>query len=49
MASKDLIELCAVLYHEDMKAHGLNNLAKCYNEWLAKESFNETQEQPDAE
>ena len=49
MASKDLIELCAVLYHEDMKAHGLNNLAKCYNEWLVKESLNESQEQADAE
>ena len=34
MASKELLELCLVLYHEDMKAHGLNNLMKCYNEWL---------------
>ena len=34
MASKGLLELCLVLYHEDMKAHGLNNLMKCYNEWL---------------
>ena len=49
MASKDLRELCAVLDHEDMKAHGLNNLAKCYNEWLVKESLNESQEQADAE
>ena len=34
MASKELLELCVVLYHEDMKALGLNNLIKCYNEWL---------------
>ena len=34
MASKELLELCLVLYHEDMKALGLNNLMKCYNEWL---------------
>ena len=34
MASKELLELCLVLYHEDMKSHGLNNLMKCYNEWL---------------
>ena len=34
MASKELLELCVVLYHEYMKALGLNNLIKCYNEWL---------------
>lgn len=34
MASNELLELCLVLYHEDMKALGLNNLIKCYNEWL---------------
>jgi hypothetical protein len=37
MGSKDLLELCLVLYHEDMKAFGLNNLIKCYKEWLAKQ------------
>ena len=35
MASKELLDLCLVLYHEDMKALGLKNLIKCYNEWLA--------------
>ena len=35
MASKELLELCLVLYHEDMKAIGLNNLVKCYKRWLA--------------
>lgn len=35
MDSKELLELCLVLYHEDMKALGLNNLINCYNEWLA--------------
>lgn len=37
MASKELLELCMVLYHEDMKALGLNNLIRCYNEWLKTE------------
>ena len=37
MGSKDLLELCLVLYHEDMKAHGLNNLIKCYSEWLQEQ------------
>lgn len=37
MASKELLELCLVLYHEDMKALGLNNLIKCYNEWLVSQ------------
>ena len=37
MASKELLELCLVLYHEDMKALGLNNLVKCYNEWLVSQ------------
>ena len=37
MDSKELLELCLVLYHEDMKAHGLNNLINCYNEWLASQ------------
>ena len=38
MASKELLDLCLVLYHEDMKALGLNNLIKCYNEWLASQN-----------
>lgn len=37
MGSKDLLELCLVLYHEDMKAFGLNNLVKCYNDWLVEQ------------
>ena len=37
MDSKDLLELCLVLYHEDMKALGLNNLLKCYNDWLVQQ------------
>lgn len=37
MDSKELLELCLVLYHEDMKAFGLNNLINCYNEWLANQ------------
>ena len=46
MASKELLELCLVLYHEDMKALGLNNLMKCYNEWLMSQ---ESQQSEDAE
>lgn len=37
MGSKDLLELCLVLYHEDMKAYGLNSLIKCYSEWLQEQ------------
>ena len=46
MASKELLELCLVLYHEDMKALGLNNLIKCYNEWLVSQ---ENEKNEDAE
>ena len=46
MASKELLDLCLVLYHEDMKALGLNNLIKCYNEWLASQ---ESEKSEDAE
>ena len=46
MASKELLELCLVLYHEDMKALGLNNLMKCYNEWLISQ---ENENSEDAE
>lgn len=38
MPSKDLLDLCLVLYHEDMKALGLRNLMKCYAEWMAQEA-----------
>lgn len=44
MPSKELIELCAVLYHEDMKAHGLNNLTKCYNEWLVSQDSEKSED-----
>lgn len=37
MDSKELLELCLVLYHEDMKALGLSNLTRLYNEWLVKQ------------
>ena len=46
MASKELLELCLVLYHEDMKALGLNNLVKCYNEWFVSQ---ENEKAEDAE
>ena len=35
MDAKELLELCPVLYDENMKALGLNNLMECYNGWLA--------------
>ena len=35
MASKELLDICPILYHEDMKALGLKNLTKCYTEWMA--------------
>ena len=35
MASNELLEICPILYHEDMKALGLRNLMKCYTEWIA--------------
>ncbi|MBR6692009.1 MAG: hypothetical protein IKL75_05165 [Bacteroidaceae bacterium] len=41
MASNELLELCTVLYHEDMKAFGLNNLVKCYKVWLANRIVSE--------
>lgn len=39
MESRDLLELCLVLYHEDMKALGLCNLTKLYNEWLVEQEL----------
>ena len=35
MASKELLDICPILYHENMKALGLKNLIKCYAEWVA--------------
>ncbi|MBQ5887741.1 MAG: hypothetical protein IIW77_00515 [Bacteroidaceae bacterium] len=35
MASNELLDICPILYHEDMKALGLKNLIKCYSEWIA--------------
>ena len=32
-----LVGLCWVLFDDNMKALGLNNLIKCYNEWLARQ------------
>ena len=46
MASKELLELCLVLYHEDMKALGLNNMMKFYNELLVSQ---ESEKSEDAE
>lgn len=31
--SKELLKLCLVLYHDDMKPLGLINLIECYNKW----------------
>ena len=42
MASKELLDICPILYHEDMKALGLSNLTKCYTEWLATQVAKET-------
>lgn len=44
MASKELLDLCLVLYHEDMKALGLNNLIKCYNEWLTSQESDKSED-----
>lgn len=34
MNAKDLLNICPILYDENMKALGLANLLHCYNEWL---------------
>ena len=34
MDAKDLLDLCPVLYDENMKALGLTNLIQCYNNWM---------------
>lgn len=43
MGSNELLELCIVLYHEDMKALGLNNLVTCYKSWLAEQLATENE------
>jgi hypothetical protein len=45
MASNELLDLCVVLYHEDMKALGLTNLVRCYNKWVAEQAIKETAEE----
>ena len=45
MASKELLEICPILYHEDMKALGLKNLIKCYSEWMASNEPAETDDE----
>lgn len=47
--SKALLELCLVLYDDNMKAQGLNNLIACYNSWLAQQTPNEQQEDSSSE
>ena len=44
MASKELLDICPILYHEDMKALGLKNLIKCYTEWMATAAAEEAAE-----
>ena len=44
MASKELLDICPILYHEDMKALGLKNLIKCYTEWITSCAAAETEE-----
>ena len=44
MASKELLDICPILYHEDMKALGLKNLIKCYTEWMTAAAVEEATE-----
>jgi hypothetical protein len=44
MASKELLDICPILYHEDMKALGLKNLIKYYTEWMAATAAEEATE-----
>lgn len=39
--SKALLELALVLYNDNMKALGLNNLITAYNSWLAEQPTEE--------
>lgn len=41
MDAKDLLDLCPVLYDENMKALGLTNLISCYNNWLVSKAEEE--------
>lgn len=41
MDAKELLDLCTVLYDENMKALGLANLMNCYNSWLQKQQHKE--------
>ena len=45
MASNELLDICPILYHEDMKALGLKNLIKCYSEWIASNEPAETDDE----
>ena len=40
--SKELLELCLVLYNDNMKPLGLINLIQCYNNWEASATAEET-------
>lgn len=40
--SKELLELCLVLYNDNMKPLGLINLIECYNNWEASTATEET-------
>ena len=43
--SKDLLDLCIdVIYHNNMKAFGLNALIAVYNEWMTNRKQEETEE-----
>lgn len=41
--SKALLELCLVLYDDNMKSLGLCNLIACYNEWLQQQNVAENE------
>lgn len=40
--SKELLQLCLVLYNDNMKPLGLINLIECYNNWEASAATEET-------
>ena len=43
--SKDLLDLCIdVIYHNNMKAFGLQQLIKLYLTWLSKQEAEEEEE-----
>lgn len=45
MDAKDLLDLCTVLYDENMKALGLTNLMACYNNWMQEQREEETEKE----